>query len=1435
MKKNRAKTKAELERELVSLRRKLKALEGRAQPAADAGGTTPAEESKPEAYEPLAQLIRYKFIASASQDFMTLINRAYVYEAANDAFCRAWGRREDEVIGSRVPNLWGEEVFKKTIKPPLDRCFKGMQVRYEDSFSFPAFGLRQYEVTYSPFRTEKGIITHAAVITHDITDRKLAEENLRTERALLGRITDNMRDIIALADPEMILQYVTPSVQNILGYKPDGITGTPAFELIHPEDSDRVKRVVAALIETRNPGKAEFRYRHANGHYIWFETTGNLVTGEKGTVEGIVLVCRDVTERVRAEKALRESEGKFRSLAERSPNMIFINKRGRIVYANMKCEELMGYRREDFYSPQFDFLNLIAPESRDLVKQNFMKHLANEELPPYEYTLITADGKPIEAIHTTKVINYEGEVAILGIVTDITERRRAEAALHETNETLEALIQSSPLAITMLDPEGRVQIWNRAAEQIFGWKAEEVLGQPNPIVPPQKQSEYDEMRSRVVRGESLAGVEVHRTRKDGAIIDVSLSTSLLKDAQGDARGIMAVIADISGRKAMEQRLRLSDEILQRVGSLVLVSNSNGEIVYASPSVKTVLGYMPEELLGDKWWQISRKNERSAAQERERVARSARGELRISDSTYETFVQHRDGGMRCILWNDSAGPEGMLIGVGQDITDLKHAEEAIEQSERRFKTLIEKSSDVLLILDVSGATRYVSPSVKTVLGFDAEERLGRSAFELVHPDDRAEVEAVLKDLMQTSGKSTSVHFRARHKDGSWRWLEATGTNHLSDPTVAGVVINYRDITERKRSEEELIRLRKAVVSSGEVIFMTDREGTFTFVNPTFTSVYGFTAGEVVGKTTPRILKSGSMRKENYADFWNTILNKNLAIGELTNKTKDGRLLTIHSSVNPILDDQGKIVGFLAIQRDVTEQKKVEEKNREQAALLDIAQDAIIVRTMNDRIVYWNKGAQRLYGWTAEEALGKDANRLLFKDLPAELSEADEVVLNRGEWSGELTQIRKDRTEVIVESRWTLVRDNKGLPLSKLSVNTDISGRKKLEKQFLRAQRMESVGTLAGGIAHDLNNVLAPVLISLQILRKKLPQPEDRSMLDRLESTVQRGADLVKQVLTFSRGMEIDRSLLQVRHIIEEIKRFVKETFPAGIEITTNTPPELWPISGDATQLHQILLNLCVNARDAMPNGGTLSIEASNLIVDENFTRIDAEAKLGPHIVIAVSDTGMGIPDDVRDKIFEPFFTTKEVGKGTGLGLSTVYAIVKGHNGFIHVYSEVDRGTTFKVYLPAIPSEQVERPLEEAVESYRGSGELVLLVDDETAICEITRLTLESNGYRVVTSADGADALTQYFSHRPSIKLVITDISMPIMDGPALIRALRRLDPTLNIIAATGLGDRMKVAEVQKSNVQAFLSKPFTAEKLLETVHGVLTAVTDGPSSDHQRPS
>ncbi len=505
------------------------------------------------------------------------------------------------------------------------------------------------------------------------------------------------------------------------------------------------------------------------------------------------------------------------------------------------------------------------------------------------------------------------------------------------------------------------------------------------------------------------------------------------------------------------------------------------------------------------------------------------------------------------------------------------------------------------------------------------------------------------------------------------------------------------------------------------------------------------------------------------------------------------------------------------RYAIERKRTEQKIQEQAALLDVATDAILVRDLKNRIVYWNKGAENLYGWTAEEAIGKNANQLLYNDNPSPL----EAISATGKWQGELHQLTKNCKKIIVQSRWTLVRDDEENPKSILEVNTDITQKKELESQFLRAQRLESLGTLAGGIAHDLNNVLAPILMSVQLLQLKLEDEQSQQWLDILETNVKRGAGLVKQVLSFARGCQGDRTILQIKHLILEIKQIAKQTFPKSIELYIDVPSELWPVSGDATQLHQVLINLSVNARDAMPNGGTLKLCAENIYLDENSAQKNIEAKVGSYIVITVGDNGSGIPNEILDRIFEPFFTTKEVGKGTGLGLSTVIGIVKSHGGFIKVYSELGTGTEFKVYLPAAEVTARQPQIQNRNQPFIGKGELVLVVDDEEAICEITKLSLETGGYKVITAYDGIEAITKYAQHKEKISVVLTDMMMPYMDGTTTIRTLQKINPNVKIIAVSGLESNYQLAEATGSNVKSFLLKPYTGQELLKTVHGVIS--------------
>ncbi len=618
----------------------------------------------------------------------------------------------------------------------------------------------------------------------------------------------------------------------------------------------------------------------------------------------------------------------------------------------------------------------------------------------------------------------------------------------------------------------------------------------------------------------------------------------------------------------------------------------------------------------------------------------------------------------------------------------------------------------------------------------------------------------------------------------------------------------------------MKFRSVVQAANDAIISSDSNGKIISWNKGAQTIFGYAEKEVLGEPATILMPEQyrGIHSREFESFRSTGESKNEGkMHESQGLRKDGSEFPAEISVTTWKIEEGTF--FTCILRDITKRKKAMEKIREQAALLDKAWDAISVQDLEHRLIYWNKGAQNLYGWTEEEAMGKNANELLHKDESPSLIEANNRVIEKGEWKGELRQRTKDGKEIIVESRWSLVSDG-DKPKSILIISTDITENKNLESQLLRAQRMESIGTLAGGIAHDLNNILTPMMMSLNMLKEKFKDEQSQKLLTILEQNSQRGADLIKQVLSFARGIEGERNPLQANNIISEIEKVAKETFPRNIEIRTNVRKDLFTISGDATQLHQVVMNLCVNARDAMPDGGILKISAKNFFVDENYARLHTEAKVGSYITIAVSDNGIGIPLEIMDRIFEPFFTTKEFGKGTGLGLSTALAIVKSHGGFINVDSEVGKGTKFKVYLPAVKTE-VQKG-EEQFKSSIGHGELILIAEDEGSIREITSSTLETHGYKVLTAGDGAEAVALYVQNKDKVKVVLMDMMMPIMDGHASIRAIHKINPEVKVIAVSGLAEKDKLAKIAGTHAKAFLPKPYTAERLLKAIHEVIGA-------------
>lgn len=510
--------------------------------------------------------------------------------------------------------------------------------------------------------------------------------------------------------------------------------------------------------------------------------------------------------------------------------------------------------------------------------------------------------------------------------------------------------------------------------------------------------------------------------------------------------------------------------------------------------------------------------------------------------------------------------------------------------------------------------------------------------------------------------------------------------------------------------------------------------------------------------------------------------------------------------------------------VLEEAKHEEAEgriRDQAVLLDRVPDAILVRDLNHRILYWNQSAERLYGWKATEAVGALENDLIGHD--AELQEAafDDLMEN-GEWAGEVQQETRDGKLLKVESRLSLVRDDHGIPKSIIAINNDVTEVRRMEAQYLRAQRMESMGTLAGGIAHDLNNVLSPITMSVDLLKMRETNPESLKVLSAIESSAKRGADIVRQVLTFARGVEGEMLPVAMDDLIAEVIKFATETFPKKITVRSDIASDLPTVRGDATRLHQVLLNLCVNARDALPSGGEISISACNMDIDDHDSGMAAEVAPGPYIKISVEDNGIGMSAEVTAKLFEPFFTTKKLGAGTGLGLSTSLLIIKSHGGFVRVYSEEGKGTCFNIYFPTERGTAVKKTDSPLVDRPRGNGETILLIDDEASIREIIQNILTAFGYRVVTACDGAEAARIYLRLRDKIDLVITDLMMPSMDGLSIIRVLLRMDPELRIIAASGLCAKNTVDDAVNAGAKQFICKPYTVGTLLVALREVLKA-------------
>jgi PAS domain S-box-containing protein len=873
-------------------------------------------------------------------------------------------------------------------------------------------------------------------------------------------------------------------------------------------------------------------------------------------------------------------------------------------------------------------------------------------------------------------------------------------------EELQQLYDLAPCGYHSLDRDGLYLRINQTELQMLGYSWDEIVGKIRfvDILTPDSQLKFQVNFPKFKKRGFVKDLEFEMIRKDGGILPVSLSGSVIYDDSGNFLMTRSVVIDISERKAIEGELQKSQHFVEQIlntipDRLSIYSIDERRIIYTNRSLGASLGYPPAE----------------------------------------------------------------IEQMGDRIIDILH-----------------------------------------------------------HPDEPnpADLIVALED-----GEIREFEHRIRHFNGEWRWqcLRYTNFDRYPNGHVDRVLVIVHDITPSKQAELELQRteerLRYLLTTNPAIIYACEasRQFTMTFVSENVSRMLGYQSWDFLAD--PHFWLSQihpEDRDRVFADL-QQIINLGAHIYEYRFLHQDGNYIWVRDELRLILDSNGEPLEIIGYWSDITERKQAEQVMQEQADLLDIAPDAIFVHDLDYRILFWNKGAAQLYGRQTMEAIGGDSRQFIGEDELPQFEAAMESVLTTGTWHGELTKTTTMGKPVIVSSRRSLLRDALGNPKSILIVETDITEQKKLESQFFRAQRLESLGTLASGIAHDLNNILTPILGIVEILPLQFPNLDNntKDLLTILNDSTHRGAELVKQILSFTRGVEGKWSCIQIHHLIKEINRIVKQTFPKNIDVVFDYAKDLWTIEADSTQIHQVLMNLCVNARDAMPNGGTLTIGTENIQIDDNYTRIHLDAHPGDYIIISISDTGVGMTPEVIDRIFDPFFTTKEIGRGTGLGLSTAMVIVKNHGGFINVYSEVGKGTWFKVYLPAIGTH--ETPAPPIYDLALGSNELILIVDDEISIRTITSTILETHNYRILTAADGIEAIAAYAELKQEIDVILLDLMMPSLDSITIVKTLHKLNPQVRIIAMSGLSSNEQMTKILEDNgVLSFISKPFTAEHLLNTL-------------------
>lgn len=773
-----------------------------------------------------------------------------------------------------------------------------------------------------------------------------------------------------------------------------------------------------------------------------------------------------------------------------------------------------------------------------------------------------------------------------------------------------------------------------------------------------------------------------------------------------------------------------------------------------------------------------------------------------------------------LWVRSAGEavreDGRIVrvqGAIQDITEQVQAEADLRASESRYRSLFENQHTVMLLIDPQdGQIVDANPAAVRFYGWNREAFRTRKIWD-INVSSKREIE--LKLSRAESREEVRFQFQHRSADGEIREVEVySGPIELEGKSLLFSIVH--DVTEQNRADRELGEIIKGAPIP---IITIDESEVVGLWNPAAERVLGWTKEEVEGKLLPIV---PAEKKSEFLGLVERVMSGESFSGiEVERLKKDGSRFIGRLSTASLRNSQDVVVGILAFLEDVTAAKEAEKQLRLQSLALNATANQIVITDCKGRVEWVNRAFEGQTGYTLEEARGEKPGRLLGSGKQESIfyQELWNTILSGQVWRGELVNRRKDGSFYDEEMTITPIANEAGEISHFVAIKQDISEKKAMADQLFRSQRLESIGNLAGGVAHDLNNILTPILMGAELLEKRPALNSSSKTLSVVKESALRGAEMVQQLLTFARGSGGERINVEISKVVKEVLKMLKETFPKHIEITFKEAPDLCPVRGDPTQIRQVILNLCVNARDAMPEGGQLEIALENRELDRSSPTIESTIKAGRYTVVRVEDNGEGILPENKDRIFEPFFTTKPQGKGTGLGLSTTLGIVRNHQGYLDLESRRGR-TVFLVYFPALESDakQIPDSPEQEIEPV-GDGISVLVVDDEISVLAMIRSTLTEWGYRVETASNGAEALVSLGRDPQCFQAALIDLRMPIMGGVEAIRTILRLRPQFPFLVMTGEAPEEDLRALADLGVEHFLKKPFKIAELAASMERI----------------